>query len=282
MTEKSLGRAKQVADAGQSSIRGGIERLSVTSPSWSVHQKQYWIEMIERLIGVRLSLSHFSGYKVNKEPLEAWILREFIGLEIDDDLIMRICGFIFLFLGGHICFPISQAVWFMQLCTATLRGCTTDRRRLSHITDLGVIAYSCIATSADPTWEDMQIPDEEERGEGSEGCGRGDLGSSYHIDPFDSSDLGTPSFSLGLTHLPSPILLYRTTSSGHWKFFILGTSSSGHWEFFISGASSGHAFSSDSDEHDDEQMDVVTSAQQFGFGHHVGKKSARFTPFDWS
>ncbi|KAI5673217.1 hypothetical protein M9H77_13581 [Catharanthus roseus] len=38
---------------------------------------------------VRLSLSHFSGYKVKKEPLEAWILRAFTGSETDDDLILR-------------------------------------------------------------------------------------------------------------------------------------------------------------------------------------------------
>ncbi|KAI5656672.1 hypothetical protein M9H77_25465 [Catharanthus roseus] len=55
----------------------------------SVHTKQYWIELIERLLGVRLSLSHFSGYKVKKEPLEAWILRKFTGSETDNDLILR-------------------------------------------------------------------------------------------------------------------------------------------------------------------------------------------------
>ncbi|KAI5647561.1 hypothetical protein M9H77_33566 [Catharanthus roseus] len=30
-----------------------------------------------------------SGYKVKKEPLEAWILRAFTGSETDDDLILR-------------------------------------------------------------------------------------------------------------------------------------------------------------------------------------------------
>ncbi|KAI5666367.1 hypothetical protein M9H77_16220 [Catharanthus roseus] len=70
-----------------------------------------------------------------------------------------------------------------------------------------------------------------ERGEGSGECGHGGFGSSYHVDPFDSLDLGIPSFSL--------------------------------------------------DEHDDEQTDVVTPAQQLGFGHCVGKKTTRFTPSDW-
>ncbi|KAI5667617.1 hypothetical protein M9H77_17470 [Catharanthus roseus] len=43
--------------------------------------------------------SHFSGYKVKKEPLEAWILRAFTGSETDDNLILRARGFIFLLLG---------------------------------------------------------------------------------------------------------------------------------------------------------------------------------------
>ncbi|KAI5662999.1 hypothetical protein M9H77_22322 [Catharanthus roseus] len=40
------------------------------------------------------------------------------------------------------------------------------------------------------------------------------------------------------------------------------------------------AFSSDSEEHDDEQTDEVTPAQQLGFGHRVRKKTTRFTPSD--
>ncbi|KAI5680783.1 hypothetical protein M9H77_02010 [Catharanthus roseus] len=38
-----------------------------------------------------------------------------------------------------------------------------------------------------------------EMGEGSGGRGLGDLGSSYQVEPFDSPNLGMPSFSLGLT-----------------------------------------------------------------------------------
>ncbi|KAI5654417.1 hypothetical protein M9H77_31604 [Catharanthus roseus] len=38
---------------------------------------------------------HFFGYKVKKEPLEAWILRAFTGSETDDDLILRSRRFIF-------------------------------------------------------------------------------------------------------------------------------------------------------------------------------------------
>ncbi|KAI5682072.1 hypothetical protein M9H77_03300 [Catharanthus roseus] len=70
-------------------------------PSWSVHHKQYLIKLIERLLGVCLSLGHFFGYKVKKEPLEAWILRAFTGSETGDDLILRIRGFIFLLIGRH-------------------------------------------------------------------------------------------------------------------------------------------------------------------------------------
>ncbi|KAI5662496.1 hypothetical protein M9H77_21819 [Catharanthus roseus] len=70
-----------------------------------------------------------------------------------------------------------------------------------------------------------------ERGEGSGGRGRGDLGSSNPVDPFNNPDLDMPSFSL--------------------------------------------------DKHDDDRTDMVTPAQQLGFGHRVGKKTTRFTPSNW-
>ncbi|KAI5657675.1 hypothetical protein M9H77_26468 [Catharanthus roseus] len=44
---------------------------------------------------------HFFGYKVKKEPLEAWILRAFTGSETDDDLILRAREFSFFLIGGH-------------------------------------------------------------------------------------------------------------------------------------------------------------------------------------
>ncbi|KAI5676324.1 hypothetical protein M9H77_07274 [Catharanthus roseus] len=123
--------------------------MVVTGPSWSLHPKQYRIDVIERLHGVRLSLNHFSGYKVKKEPLEAWILRAFTGSETDDDLILRARGFIFLLIGGHMLPHFSGNLvhvrylslledfdairtyswgscvfWFLyrQLCTAALGG----------------------------------------------------------------------------------------------------------------------------------------------------------------
>ncbi|KAI5658213.1 hypothetical protein M9H77_27006 [Catharanthus roseus] len=243
MRRVSLNFSVDVSVAIYSSLTfRGIEGLPVTGPNWSVHQKQYQIEMIERLICVRLSLSHFSGYKVKKEPLEAWILREFTGSETDENLILRAGGFIFLLLGGHI-LPDFSGSLVHAVVHGSFRGYTIDRRSLSHTTDLGVVVYPCIAASIWRMWT-------------------WGLGSSYHVDPFDSPDLGMPSFSLGLTqpiqsHPPtsySPLPL-GTTSCGHWEFFILGTSSSRH--------------------------NVVTPAQQLGFGHCVGKKTTRFTPSGW-
>ncbi|KAI5661317.1 hypothetical protein M9H77_20640 [Catharanthus roseus] len=45
---------------------------------------------------------------VKKEPLKAWILRAFTGLETDDDLILRARGCIFLLLGGHMLPDFSE------------------------------------------------------------------------------------------------------------------------------------------------------------------------------
>ncbi|KAI5656559.1 hypothetical protein M9H77_25352 [Catharanthus roseus] len=56
---------------------------------------------------------------------------------------------------------------FQSYSIAPRRGCMTDRGSLSLTTDLGVVAYSCIATSATPecsgrpscsTWCDVHIP----------------------------------------------------------------------------------------------------------------------------
>lgn len=38
---------------------------------------------------------------------------------------------------------------------------------------------------------------------------------------------------------------------------------------------------SNSNKHSDEPIDSVTPAQQFKFGHHIGKRTIRFTLFDW-
>ncbi|KAI5650651.1 hypothetical protein M9H77_36656 [Catharanthus roseus] len=75
--------------------RNLFQYCSTASRRW------YWIDLIERLLGVRLSLIQFSGYKVKKEALEPWILRAFTGSETDDNIILRARGFIFLLIGGH-------------------------------------------------------------------------------------------------------------------------------------------------------------------------------------
>ncbi|KAI5675832.1 hypothetical protein M9H77_06782 [Catharanthus roseus] len=89
--------------------------------------------------------------------------------------------------------------------------------------------------------------------------GRRDLGSSDHGDPFDSPNLGMPSFSLGLT---PPTQSYP---SGLGTSFMPLPLSLGFFHF-------GHLIL---------RTDEVTPAQQLGFGHRVGKKTIRFTPSDW-
>ncbi|KAI5669162.1 hypothetical protein M9H77_19015 [Catharanthus roseus] len=73
---------------------------------------------------------HFSGYKVKKEPLEAWILRAFTGSETDDDLILHAHGFIFLLIGGHMLPDFSGNLVHVQLCTTALGGARQIREAL--------------------------------------------------------------------------------------------------------------------------------------------------------
>ncbi|KAI5672322.1 hypothetical protein M9H77_12686 [Catharanthus roseus] len=99
-----------------------------------------------RLLCVRLSLSHFSGYKVKKEPLEAWILRAFIGSKTDDDLILRARGFIFLLIGRHMLPDFSGNLAAVH---GNFGGCTTNWRGFGVSSDMGMVAYTYIADSAD-------------------------------------------------------------------------------------------------------------------------------------
>ncbi|KAI5673987.1 hypothetical protein M9H77_14351 [Catharanthus roseus] len=66
--------------------------------------------------------------------------------DTDDDLILSARGFIFLLIGGHM-------LPYFSGNSAVVHGSfgerTTDRGSLSLVTDLGVIAYTYIATSAD-------------------------------------------------------------------------------------------------------------------------------------
>ncbi|KAI5664107.1 hypothetical protein M9H77_23430 [Catharanthus roseus] len=58
--------------------------------------------------------SHFSSYKVKKEPLEAWILRAFTGSETDNDLILCTRRFTFLLLGSHMLLDFSGNLVHMR------------------------------------------------------------------------------------------------------------------------------------------------------------------------
>ncbi|KAI5673889.1 hypothetical protein M9H77_14253 [Catharanthus roseus] len=116
------------------------------------------------------------------------------------------------------------------------------------------------------------------------------------VDPFNSPNLDMPSFSLGLTlasqSLPSgsgTLQLPPALGLGFASFQSPPSTSYGFSGFRAppplgtSGSSTPHqpisqAFSSDEEERE-EDMDGV---QHFGFGHHVGKKTVRFTPSDKS
>ncbi|KAI5673246.1 hypothetical protein M9H77_13610 [Catharanthus roseus] len=70
------------------------------------------------------------------------------GSETDDDLILRARRFIFLLIGGHMLPDFAE-----NLVHAVVHGgfgrCTTDWGALSVSSDLGVVAYTYIAASAD-------------------------------------------------------------------------------------------------------------------------------------
>ncbi|KAI5661816.1 hypothetical protein M9H77_21139 [Catharanthus roseus] len=130
-----------------------------------------------------------------------------------------------------------------------------------------------------------------ERSEASGERGRGDLGSSYRVNPFDSPNLGFWSFQsphpsdLGFSSFQGP----SPPGTGSFSFQALAPPSTGSSSFQAPlppgtvSSSIPHmpisiASSSDSDEHDNEQTDVVTLAQQLGFGHRVRKKTTKFMP----
>ncbi|KAI5680818.1 hypothetical protein M9H77_02045 [Catharanthus roseus] len=125
------------------------EGLSVCSDLGVVtYPKQYWIDLIERLLGVRLSLGDFSEYEVKKEPLEAWILRAFTGSETDNDLILRASGFILLIIGEHMLPDFSEKFCSRAAVHGGFGRCTKDWEGLSVCSDLGVVTYTYIAASA--------------------------------------------------------------------------------------------------------------------------------------
>ncbi|KAI5656831.1 hypothetical protein M9H77_25624 [Catharanthus roseus] len=107
-----------------------------------------WTFWAEPILVLQYGSPHFFGYKVKNEPLEAWILRAFIGSETDDDLILRTREFIFLLIGGHM-LPNFSGNLVHAVVHGSIEGCTTDWGGLSLSTDLGVVVYIYIEASAD-------------------------------------------------------------------------------------------------------------------------------------
>ncbi|KAI5682655.1 hypothetical protein M9H77_03883 [Catharanthus roseus] len=126
---------------------------------------------------------------------------------------------------------------------------------------------------------------EVERGEGS-GAGQ------PIINPFDSPNLDIPSFSLGLTptsqSFPSRFGTLQMPPPFDLGFASFQSPQSTSFGFRAppppgtAGLSTPHqpilqASSSDKE----ERMDDMDGIHHYGFGHHVGKKTTRFTPSDW-
>ncbi|KAI5667969.1 hypothetical protein M9H77_17822 [Catharanthus roseus] len=129
---------------------------------------------------------------------------------------------------------------------------------------------------------------EVERGEGSGG-------GLQTVDPFDSSNLDVPSFSLDLTpasqSLPSGSGTSQTSTPPGLEFasFQVLHSTSFSFSGFRApppsgtvGSSTPHQPISQASSFDEEERaDDMDGVQHYEFGHHVGKKTTRFTPSDW-
>ncbi|KAI5672591.1 hypothetical protein M9H77_12955 [Catharanthus roseus] len=120
-------------------------------------------------------------------------------------------------------------------------------------------------------------------GEGFGGYGLGDLGCSYQVEPFNSPNLGTPSFFLGLMPptqsrpSPHPPSIGSSLFQAPLALRIGSSSFQAPPPPYTIGSSTQHmpiskTSSSDSDEHDDEPTNVVTLAQQLRFGNLVGRR----------
>ncbi|KAI5650461.1 hypothetical protein M9H77_36466 [Catharanthus roseus] len=265
-----------------------------------------------RLIGVQLSLTHFSGCKVKKEPLEAWILREFTDSKTDDDLILRAHGFIFLLLGVRIAAYhnrglVQSDLWWAEvpliyyeimeyqhpgrevddMATGVIQGPPSSPTKItSFAKKVQTIIHKCMQLR-----RRHQEPVLDHGARGVKRDTRRLPGGGAHGDRTPSPPhpgrrghpRSMPFFSLGLippaqSHPGTLGTSYAPPPPG------LGFSSTSPPMGTV-GSSTPHmpksyASLSGSNEHDDERIDDVTPVQQLGFGHRVGKKTTRFTPSD--
>ncbi|KAI5675403.1 hypothetical protein M9H77_06353 [Catharanthus roseus] len=79
----------------------------------------------KKVVPSQEAVENMALMSVKKEPLEAWTLREFIGSETDNDLIMCARAFIFLLLGGHILSNMSSSLIHVPM-RGNFWGCTID------------------------------------------------------------------------------------------------------------------------------------------------------------
>ncbi|KAI5683550.1 hypothetical protein M9H77_04778 [Catharanthus roseus] len=110
-----------------------------------------------------------------------------------------------------------------------------------------------------------RIEVERSEGSGQVESGEGSGGGHFPVDPFDSQNLDIPSFSLDLMQ-PSQSLPIG-----------LGTLITSRYISFRAPPPPGTVGSFDDEKREDDTDDV----QRLGFGHCVGKKTARFTPSEW-
>ncbi|KAI5676151.1 hypothetical protein M9H77_07101 [Catharanthus roseus] len=175
-----------------------------------------------------------------------------------------------------------------DMATGVIQGLLSSPTQIASFTKkVQTIIHRCIPLRCRPQ---EPVPDRGARGVKMGArklpSGRARRRSYDHCEPFDSPNLDMPTFSLALTPLaqshpsglgtsyapPPPSIVGSSIQAplslgfGFSSFQAPpppGTAGSSTPHMLIS-----YASSSDSDEHDDE------------FGHHVGKKTTRFTPSD--
>ncbi|KAI5647725.1 hypothetical protein M9H77_33730 [Catharanthus roseus] len=114
---------------------------------WSGDRETCYTDLQCRHFGRNLFQCYSTAPHRLEEPWKGWILRAFTGSETDDVLILFARRFIFLLIGRHMLPNFSG-----NLVHAAVHGgfgrCTIDWGGLSVSSDLGVVAYTYIAASA--------------------------------------------------------------------------------------------------------------------------------------